>query len=94
MPVIHATTLGNAILIARDVAMGNGYPKAEPATVVQYTDDLRLAVIPSHEFALMRENAMTGGIVPLLSFLPHGGLDVHRASFEGIVDALSNHSPR
>lgn len=81
-----ASTLGDAILLARDLAA-----EAEAATVIQYADDLRLAVIPSHEYALLRENRAAGGMEPLLSFLPNGGLDVHRASFEGIGDALRNH---
>lgn len=88
-----ADTLGSAILLARDMARGwDGEDTPTPATVVQYADDLRLAVIPSEEYAKLRERSMHGGLVPLLSFLPHGGLDVHRASFEGIGDALRNHT--
>lgn len=87
-----ATTLGSAILIARDMATGYGpdHTNAEAATVIQYPD-LRLAVLPSAEYARLRESSQHGGMTPLLSFLPRGGLDVHRAAFEGVGDALTNH---
>jgi hypothetical protein len=81
---IAAETLGDAILRARDGALGG-----EGHTVA--IRDEQFCVIKSAEYARLRETQQHGGITPLISFLPRGGIDVHRASFEPIKTALINH---
>lgn len=81
-----ALTLGGAILRARTRALDGG----EGQTVVLRHDG-EFCTIPSAEYARLREQSLHGGIDPLLSFLPNGGIDVHRASFAPIATHLLTH---
>lgn len=90
--VLHAASLGDAILKARDLVVGTAITKDGTRaswTVVQYNtlagaDRLRFGVIAAEGYAALREQGAHDHLTPLLSFLPHGGLDVHKASFEGL----------
>jgi hypothetical protein len=85
-PTTLATTLGGAILRARDLARETGR-----GCTVALRSDGEFCTIASHEYAVLRENSEGRDLEPLLSFLPHGGLDVHRASFEPLAAALLQH---
>ena len=84
-----ALTLGEAILRARDHARDTG--EAMTVALCGHGDASEFCTIPSHEYALLREHGQSGDIAPLVSFLPRGGIDVHRASFEPIASALLQH---
>lgn len=84
-PITNAATLGDAIVQARTLTLDTN----EGHTIAIRRG--RFCVLPSAHYARLRETSMHGGITPLVSFLPHGGLDVHRASFEPIKAALLNH---
>jgi hypothetical protein len=85
-PTKVSLTLGGAILHARDHARDTG----EGCTVALRSDG-EFCTIASHEYAVLRENGEARDLDPLLSFLPRGGLDVHRASFEPLATALLQH---
>lgn len=82
----YAVTLGDAILIARQQMLDSG---TGHSVCVRHE---RWCVVASEWLADKRERNITTGITPLLSFLPNGGLDAHRASFEPIAMALVNHT--
>lgn len=81
------TTLGDAILRARTLTLSTG-----EGHTVALRGDADFCVMPSANYARLRETSMHGGIEPLLSFLPRGGIDVHRASFQPIAKAMLAHS--
>lgn len=84
--VVPHATLGDAILRARNHMLDTG----EGCTVV--LADHVFCTIASARYAALRERGESRGLDPLFSFLPNGGLDVHRASFEPLGAALANHT--
>lgn len=78
-------TLGEAILSGRRGTLATG----EAYTVVE--DGGEFKAMPSREYAVLRENNAHVGITPVVSFLPTGGIDVHRPSFTEIATAMLDH---
>lgn len=78
-------TLGDALVSGRRGTLATG----EAYTVVE--DGGEFKAMPSREYAVLRENNAHVGVLPVVSFLPSGTIDVHRAAFTEIATAMLDH---
>lgn len=75
--------LNDAIVVARALLAESG----EAQTVL--VEDGEFTVLTSHEYAVLHENFADGALMPVLSFLPSGGVDAARPAFQPLADALA-----